>query len=69
LALGEHASRTPRLSAIGVIVLQNYFRAQSAKYSFTDKHKRASLIQNTDEPDSIMARSQCSIEFCNTIGA
>jgi len=26
------------------------------------------LIQNTDRPDSIIARSQCSKEFCNTIG-
>src|SRR3974390_3858213 len=32
-----------------------------------DKHTRASLIQNTDRPDSISARSQCSKEFCNTI--
>ena len=38
------------------IVLQNYFRAHNAKYSFTDKHTRASLIQNTDRPDSIIAR-------------
>src|SRR3974390_66472 len=30
-----------------------------------DKHTRASLIQNTDRPDSIIARSQCSKEFCN----
>jgi TPR repeat protein len=26
------------------------------------------LIQNTDDSDSIIARSQCSKEFCNTIG-
>jgi hypothetical protein len=43
------------------------FRAQTAKYRFTDKHKRAPLIQNTDAPDSIIACSQCSKEFCNTI--
>jgi hypothetical protein len=48
-------------------VLQNYFCDPSAQYRFKDERKRASLIQKAIPPDSIIACSQCSKEFCNTI--
>jgi hypothetical protein len=50
------------------IVLQNYFYDQNEQHWFKDERKHAILIQCAIQVDSIIALSQCSEEFCNTIG-
>jgi hypothetical protein len=49
------------------IVLQNYFHDQIEQYWFKDDHTRATSIQQSVQSDSIVALSQRSEEFCNTI--
>jgi hypothetical protein len=39
----------------------------TARAKFKDEHRRATSIQNTVQSDSIIALSQRSEEFCNTI--
>jgi hypothetical protein len=51
-----------------MIVLQNYFRDQIEQHCFKDERRRATSIQSTSHSDSIIAISQRSEEFCNTIG-
>ena len=54
------------MSAFGVNLLQNYFCDQNKQDRFKNGCSRAILIQDTAQSDSIIARSQCSKEFCNT---
>ena len=49
------------------IVLQNYFHDHIEQYWFKDDHTRATSIQQSVQSDSIVALSQRSEEFCNTI--
>src|SRR5262245_9074787 len=53
---------------LGRSLLQSYFRERNEQYRFKDEHKRGTSIQNTVQSDSIIERSLCSEEFCNTIG-
>jgi hypothetical protein len=57
------------MSAFGRNVLQNYFECPAAQHWFNINCQGAILIQRPVCLDSIIARSQCSEEFCNTFGS
>jgi hypothetical protein len=56
------------MSAIGGILLQNYFECPSTQFCFKDSISRARLIQEAGLLDSIVAYSTHATDFCNTIG-